>query len=130
MDKNTHTKKKHLLSKTNSNDILIPKEELHEDIALVTQVCGNSTFKVTSSKGISSTAFLPGKFKKNNAKRINFVSLSSIVLIAFRHFQTDIHKHSDILHVYSTQHVLHLHSFFPKFFNKHSDDVDNEILFI
>ena len=92
MDKNTHLKK-HTQKNycDNNNDIILPKHELHEDIAIVTLVSGNSTFKVTSSKGILSTAFLPGKFKNN--KRSHFVYLHSILLISFRHFQTQTYVH-------------------------------------
>ena len=126
MEKNTHLKKHQQQKETNAGDIILPQEDLHEDIAIVTQVSGNSTFKVTSAKGITSTAFLPGKFKKHNLKRNHFVSISSIVLIAFRHFQTDSFKHSDILHIYSNNHIHILHNIFPKFFKITHDDAEKE----
>jgi translation initiation factor IF-1 len=129
MEKNTHFKK-HQQQKETNGDIILPQEQLHEDIAIVTHVSGNSTFKVLTNKGITSTAFLPGKFKKHN-KRNLFVSLSSIVLIAFRHFQTDSFKHSDILHIYSHNHIILLHSLFPKFFKTDKEkDEDSEFQFL
>jgi initiation factor 1A len=108
-------KTKSFAHKQNSQDhnIVLPKEEFEEDLAIVTKICGNGVFYVTSSEGKETIAYLPGKMKHSHYKRFHPVLLSSILLIAYRSWATN-KKHSDILQVYSNTQIKQLQSYLPE----------------
>jgi initiation factor 1A len=72
-----------------------------EHIAVVTKILGNGLFKV-KHQDTTSIAHLRGSMKGNKKK---IVSLQSVLLVSLRPWD---HSHSDILHVYSTNHVAAL----------------------
>ena len=102
-----------------------------EEYAIVTAVCGNGRFKVTSQNNINYMAILPGSMR-GSKKRNSYVELNSIILINNRSSWQTIKTNStvDITHVYSQNHISHLKLF--TYFNtqlKHTSNSDN-ILFL
>ena len=102
-----------------------------EEYAIVTAVCGNGRFKVTSQNNHNYMAVLPGSMR-GSKKRNYYVELNSIILINNRSSWQTIKPNStvDITHVYSQNHISHLKLF--TYFNtqlKLTSNSDN-ILFL
>jgi translation initiation factor IF-1 len=87
---------------------ILPQDD--ESLAIVTQICGNGVFKVTTSNE-TLIAYLPGRMKGPN-KRHNVVLLYSIVLVSIRAWETA-KTHCDILHIYSNHHIQSIQNLFP-----------------
>lgn len=85
------------------------QSEQEEEYAIVTAVCGNGRFKVTSANQNSYTAILPGSMR-GSKKRKFYVELNSILLINNRSSWQTVKPNStvDIQHVYSQNHISHL----------------------
>ena len=100
-----------------------------EEYAIVTAVCGNGRFKVTSQNNHNYMALLPGSMR-GSKKRKFYVENNSILLINNRSTWQTIKTNStvDIQHVYSQNHIsiLKLQNYFlPKNYN-HNDIIHFE----
>jgi initiation factor 1A len=99
-----------------------------EEYAIVTAVCGNGRFKVTSHNNQNYMALLPGSMR-GSKKRKFYVENNSILLINNRSTWQTIKPNStvDIDHVYSQNHIsiLKLQNYFlpPKNNNNNNDDI-------
>ena len=79
--------------------LLYPMEDEH--IAVVTKILGNGLFKV-NHQDTTSIGHLRGNMKGTKKK---IVTMQSVLLVSLRPWD---HSHSDILHVYSPNHVAAL----------------------
>lgn len=81
--------------------LITPADDEH--IAVVTKILGNGLFQV-KHKDTTSIAHLRGNMKGNYKKK-HLVAMQSVLLVSLRPWD---HNHSDILHIYSHNHVLAL----------------------
>lgn len=103
-------KTKGMAKRSNDYDreIRIPLSD-EEEYVIVTAVCGNGRFKVSTSSNTNYLAVLPGSMR-GSKKRNSYVELNSVLLINNRSsWQTyKENAHVDIVHVYSQNHITHL----------------------
>lgn len=113
-------------SNIEDREIRVPLSD-EEEYVIVTAVCGNGRFKVSSSSNNDYLAILPGSMR-GSKKRNAYVELNSILLINNRSsWQTyKQNAHVDIVHVYSMNHISHLklRNLFQNNNATHSNDLD------
>ena len=114
-------------SSVEDTEIITIQTEEHE-YAIVTAVCGNGRFKVTSHKKNNYTAILPGSMR-GSKKRNYYVEMNSILLINNRSSWQTIKPNAtvDILHVYSQNHISHLKLY--QYFHTQSNTSNDLVIF-
>lgn len=95
---NTHT----------PSTLRLPEDDL-EVFAIVTKMYGNMC-QVTTSDNRDLKCHIRGKFK-GRSKRNSFISVGSIILVGFRHFEAPHYTVCDLLEVYEFNEISSLMSF-------------------
>jgi hypothetical protein len=99
-----------------------------QQIAIVTQVLGNSQFLATFHNMQTTIAVLPGKMKGKN-KRNFLVQKFSFILIQLRTDMSLPYKITDILHIYPNHHLPRIFNDFPAFISILNSDTHNDLIF-
>jgi len=113
------------------NTAFVQPDPPNLQIALVTQVLGNSQFLATFHDMTTTIAILPGRMKGKN-KRNFLVQKFSLLLLQLRHDMSNPTKNTDILHIYPNQHFSRIFNLLPNFQNIIHDtphNSDQHILF-
>jgi translation initiation factor IF-1 len=121
---------------SNSNTLRLPECDL-EQFAIVTKMYGNM-FQVYTNDNRDLKCHIRGKFK-GRSKRNSFISMGSIILVGFRHYEAPNFTVCDLLEVYTAHEVTSITSL-PSFnissllsnTNASSpvNDVSDEFLFV
>jgi hypothetical protein len=117
---------------SNSNSLRLPDNEL-EQFAVVTKMYGNMC-QVYTNDNRDLKCHIRGKFK-GRSKRNSFISMGSIILVGFRHFEAPHYSVCDLLEVYSTHEISSITSL-PSFnissllSNSSANDTADEFLFV
>ena len=108
MVKNTHggNKSKGLARKqmhSSSDSLLVPSSEL-EFIGVVTKMLGNGMFYVNDIMDSQFLGHIRNKFK-GKSKHQNNISIGSIVLLGFRHWEKPNFKNVDLISLYDSNDI-------------------------
>ena len=87
---------------SNSNSLRLPENNL-EQFAIVTKMYGNMC-QVYTNDNHDIKCQIRGKFK-GRSKRNSFISMGSIILVGFRHFESPPYTVCDLLEVYSAHEI-------------------------
>jgi translation initiation factor IF-1 len=87
---------------SNSNTLRLPDNNL-EQFAIVTKMYGNMC-QVYTNDNRDLKCHIRGKFK-GRSKRNSFISMGSIILVGFRHFEAPNFSVCDLLEVYSAHEI-------------------------
>ena len=87
---------------SNSSSLRLPECEL-EQFAIVTKMYGNM-FQVYTNDNRDLKCHIRGKFK-GRSKRNSFITMGSIVLVGFRHYEAPHFTVCDLLEVYSPHEI-------------------------
>lgn len=98
------------------NTAFVQPDPPNLQIALVTQVLGNSQFLCTFHDMTTTIAILPGRMKGKN-KRNFLVQKFSLLLLQLRHDMSNPTKNTDIIHIYPNHHFTRIFNTLPNFQN-------------
>jgi translation initiation factor IF-1 len=87
---------------SNSNSLRLPDDNL-EQFAIVTKMYGNMC-QVYTNDNRDLKCHIRGKFK-GRSKRNSFITMGSIILVGFRHFEAPHFSVCDLLEVYSPHEI-------------------------
>ena len=91
------------------NNVLRVSEDEAEVYAQVTKIFGGASCQVTNLNGDQMLCHIRGKFK-GRSKRNSFISMGSIILVGFRHYETPNYTVCDLLEVYTAHEVTSITS--------------------
>lgn len=99
-----------------NNTAFVQPDPPNLQVALVTQVLGNSQFLATFHDKTTTIAILPGRMKGKN-KRNFLVQKLSLLLLQLRNDMSNPLKNTDIVHIYPNHHFPRIFNLFPNFQN-------------